>query len=101
MQTPVPAGPQSVAAAHAEARRDERVRRLGRVAYSASIHLVLGVAGLLFLFPFAWMVSTSLKEPSGIFIYPPELIPNPFRFANYPEAMTSLPFGRYFRTCTT
>ena len=96
MQTPARASAQSLEAIHAAARRAERVRRLGRTAYSSSIHFVLGLAGLLFLFPFAWMVSTSLKEPAGIFIYPPELIPNPFRFANYPEAMTSLPFGRYF-----
>lgn len=35
-------------------------------------------------------------EISQIFIIPVEWIPNPFRWQNYPEALTVVPFGLYF-----
>jgi multiple sugar transport system permease protein len=54
------------------------------------------VAGaLVMLLPFLWLVSTSLKEQRQIFVYPPQWIPDPIRWQNYPEALTSLPFARY------
>jgi multiple sugar transport system permease protein len=45
--------------------------------------------------PFFWMVSTSLKEDSQIWLFPPVWIPNPILWQNYTEALTILPFGRY------
>lgn len=56
--------------------------------------LVWGVA-LLFLIPFLWMISSSLKPNYQIFEVPPRWIPNPPRWENYSEALTILPFGRY------
>ena len=56
--------------------------------------LVWGVA-LLFLVPFLWMISSSLKPNYQIFEVPPRWIPNPPRWENYSEALTILPFGRY------
>ena len=56
--------------------------------------LVWGVA-LLFLIPFLWMVSSSLKPNYQIFEVPPRWIPNPPRWENYTQALTILPFGRY------
>ncbi len=49
--------------------------------------------------PLLWMLSTSLKDPSSIFIYPPKLIPDPVVFKNYPSALSKLPFARaYFNS---
>lgn len=48
------------------------------------------------LVPFAWMLSTSLKEPGDIFIYPPQWIPQPVRWENYQETVTVMPFGRFY-----
>ncbi len=56
---------------------------------------LLVVGSLAMLLPFLWLVSTSLKEQRQIFVYPPQWIPNPIRWQNYPEALTSLPFARY------
>jgi len=56
--------------------------------------LVWGVA-ILFLIPFLWMISSSLKPNYQIFAVPPQWIPNPPRWENYGEALTTLPFGRY------
>lgn len=59
-------------------------------------HIVLSAFGILLIAPLVWLVSTSLKEPSAIFTLPPQWIPNPARFQNYPEALTAQPFGRFF-----
>jgi multiple sugar transport system permease protein len=48
------------------------------------------------LLPFAWMLATSLMDELSVFRVPPPVIPNPLRAANYPEALTALPFGRFF-----
>ncbi len=60
------------------------------------VQIVLVIAGLSFLVPFLWMISTSLKVDTQIFIYPPVWIPNPVVFLNYPRAVTYIPFFRYF-----
>lgn len=66
-------------------------RTLGR----ALIHLALLVAAVAVLGPFAWLLSTSLKERRDIFLFPPEWIPRPIQWSNYSEALTALPFDRY------
>jgi ABC-type glycerol-3-phosphate transport system permease component len=72
-------------------------RRVQRLLSAAAIHLAL-IAGLvLIFFPIAWAVSTSLKNPGDIFLFPPTWIPNPIRWENYVQAMTEADFGLYFR----
>lgn len=60
-----------------------------------SLHIMLIVGSLMFLLPFLWAVSTSLKESSDVFVFPPKFIPENPQWGNYPEALTSIPFGRY------
>jgi ABC-type glycerol-3-phosphate transport system permease component len=56
----------------------------------------LAVGGaLLFLLPLFWMISSSLKPDYQVLEYPPRWLPDPVRWANYAEALTYLPFGRY------
>src|SRR5688500_15669542 len=82
------------------ARERATSRRLtGRLSVAAT-HTVL-IAGLvLVFFPIAWALSTSLKPYGDIFLYPPNWIPDPIQWQNYPDAMTYVPFGRYFRNTT-
>jgi multiple sugar transport system permease protein len=40
------------------------------------------------MFPFVWMVSTSLKQGGSVFQYPPKLIPSPFAWKNYRDVFT-------------
>lgn len=68
-------------------------RRIGR----AFIHLVLGGGAILMLVPFFWLVSSSLKPPQQIYVFPPQWIPNPIRWDNYPEVVNELPFLLYTR----
>ncbi|MDR1261883.1 MAG: carbohydrate ABC transporter permease [Oscillospiraceae bacterium] len=50
------------------------------------IHLALLVVAVTTLFPFVWMLSTSLKDTALVFSYPPKLIPNPPTWVNYMDA---------------
>ncbi len=70
-----------------------RQQQIGR----AIGHVLLSVAGILFILPFFWLVSTSLKELDQIFTMPPIWIPNPIRWQNYPEALSYFPFLRQLR----
>ena len=58
-------------------------------------HLSLIFFGIIFMLPFLWMVSSSLKPNAEIFEIPVRLIPKTFRFANYPDAIESIRFLRY------
>ena len=56
----------------------------------------LVLAGAAFLIPFLWMVSTSLKGDTQIFVYPPIWIPSPFVWENFPRALSYIPYMKYF-----
>ena len=60
-----------------------------------SYALLLGWA-VLIMIPLVWMVSTSLKEPSAVYTFPPKIIPDPVRWSNFPESLTIAPFGRFY-----
>jgi multiple sugar transport system permease protein len=64
------------------------------------VHVLLLIAGIVFIAPFLWMIVTSLKLNEQVFTWPPTFIPNPVCWNNYYEAMTFLPFGRYFLNST-
>lgn len=57
---------------------------------------VLVLVSIVMLVPFLWMISTSLKEPAKIFVFPPEFIPSPIRFENYIEVLQTIPFHLFY-----
>jgi multiple sugar transport system permease protein len=59
-------------------------------------HLIVYALALSMVFPFVWMVSTSLKPESEVFGWPPQLLRWPPDWSNYPAAWEIAPFGRYF-----
>lgn len=64
-------------------------------------HVVLFPAAFLFLLPFLWMLSTSLKTDAQLFTYPPVWIPNPLAWVNYPNAVNYIPFFTYLGNTVT
>jgi multiple sugar transport system permease protein len=52
--------------------------------------------GIIFIIPFAWLVSTSFKQPTQIYEIPPRWIPQPITFSNFIDGWNILPFGLYF-----
>jgi len=59
-------------------------------------YLLLSFLSILFLVPFAWMISSSLKPNYAIFIMPPQWIPKPAEWSNYVVSLTKVPFAHYF-----
>ena len=70
-------------------------RRRRRLPFSPW-HLVLIPATLVLIFPFYWLLVTSLETSSEALHFPPVLVPHMLRFANYPDALNSAPFGHFF-----
>ena len=48
------------------------------------------------VFPFLWMIVTSLTPVQEVFAWPPQLVPSQFRWENYPEAAAQYDFWRCF-----
>ena len=69
-----------------------------RIRHTASrflIHLTLAGGGALMLVPFFWLLSSSLKAPHEIFVFPPKWIPDPIRWSNYREVFEVVSVMRY------
>lgn len=62
--------------------------------------LLIG-GSIVMLFPFVWLIRSSLMGPDQIFTSPPEWIPRPVAWSNYVEALTIVPFSRYFLNTMT
>jgi multiple sugar transport system permease protein len=69
--------------------------RLKKVGLSTAGYLAVIAVGIFFLFPWIWLLSTSLKPPVQIVQIPPRLIPDPFMWINYYYAVTYINFPRY------
>ena len=59
-------------------------------------HLLLAIGALFFVVPLLFMVSTSLKAMRQIAQFPPQLIPDPVIWLNYPDVFLYAPMHRYF-----
>ena len=62
-------------------------KRWGEWTTLSVTYILLLLSGVLVTMPFFWMLSTSLKKPEAVFVYPPEWIPNPIVWSNYPRAL--------------
>jgi multiple sugar transport system permease protein len=78
-----------------KARRVLTPRITRRVAPRALLYVLLVIGALAMLFPFAWMVSTSLKPDLAVFQTPPQLIPKPFQPSNYSTVVHIFPVWRF------
>jgi sn-glycerol 3-phosphate transport system permease protein len=55
----------------------------------------LAAVALVEVFPYLWMLTTSLKDLPSVTQFPPTLLPNPPRWDNYAKAWSSGPFLHY------
>ena len=74
-------------------------RRRRRLPFSPW-HLVLIPATIVLIFPFAWLIITSVETPAEALHFPPILTPHHLDFGNYPQALQAAPFGRFFINST-
>lgn len=61
----------------------------------ALTYLALIFGSLMFVVPFGWMISSSLKGTTEIFQFPPTIFPENPLWSNYPKAVSYITFGRY------
>jgi ABC-type glycerol-3-phosphate transport system permease component len=71
----------------------KRFRKRVRITLST---LVILFGAVLMVAPLVWMVSTSLKPEGDVFLVPVQWIPKHILWSNYPEALTFVPYARYF-----
>ncbi|MBU6335503.1 MAG: carbohydrate ABC transporter permease [Chloroflexi bacterium] len=67
-----------------------------RLATTTLLYAVVGLSAFLMVFPFLWLLSTSLKSDGEALMIPPVWIPNPILWENYQRAWEALPFGRAY-----
>lgn len=78
-------------------KRIEKAENKRKAVLNAVIYTLLTLWAIMVLFPFYWMILTSLKSYSA---YNSEFIPQLYTFSptlqNYSEAFTAVPLARYF-----
>ena len=82
---------------HTDYAKIEKQARIRSCVRSTVVHILLSLWAVIVLFPFYWMVLTSVKSYSA---YNSEYIPKFFTLSptlqNYVDAFTAVPLGRYF-----
>jgi multiple sugar transport system permease protein len=66
-------------------------QRVGRL----SLYLLVIALAVLFMFPYFWTISSSLKAMDDLYTYPPSLIPKVPQPLNYVYVFELHPFGRW------
>ena len=76
-----------------------KTRSFGRAVKNVIVYILLISLSLVFVFPFFWMLSSSLKTNADIFLWPPQWFPNPLVWQNYADAFGNpfLPFLKFFQ----
>ena len=68
-----------------------------RVISRVFLYIGLLIGAFVMVFPFYWMITSSLKTSSEMNIFPPHMLPgNWLNFDNYVEAWHTAPFATYF-----
>ena len=84
-------------AAVVAARAAKRQRGRRQLVSNAAWYVVLTLLAVITVFPFLWMLLTSLKGPlDPIASVPPQLLPGHPTLANYERVLASLPILRFF-----
>ncbi|MCE4050308.1 MULTISPECIES: carbohydrate ABC transporter permease [Bacillaceae] len=73
-----------------------RSMKKGRKAEKALTYFLLIALSILFLFPFLWLIGTSVKPENEAMAFPPTLLPKEWDLANYKEVFTLVDFGQYY-----
>ena len=62
----------------------------------ALIVVILSLLAVTFLFPFYWMIVTSIKAPNEILTWPPTFWPLQPSLESYVEVMDAIPIGQMY-----
>lgn len=75
------------------AKQKEKMTKIGKVVGLILVYLFLAFFAIIMIFPFYWMIITSLKRGAEIKAIVPTFWPQYFEWNNYAQAFTRLNFG--------
>jgi multiple sugar transport system permease protein len=75
-----------------EVREVSAVRTFGSIV----LHVFVLLLAIAFLFPFFWMISNAIRSNGEVLAVPPRLLPSDWEWHNFIDALSLLPFGRFF-----
>ncbi|MDK8642388.1 carbohydrate ABC transporter permease [Niallia taxi] len=82
-------------AASVKAKKPRSLKK-GRRLEKGFTYFLLIALSILFLFPFLWLIGTSVKPENEAMAFPPTLLPKNWDLANYKEVFTLVDFGQYY-----
>lgn len=82
-----------MAAGQAVAAPRVREHRRGLRPGDVIFYVVMSALAVIFMFPFFWTLSSSLKSVDELFVFPPPLFPAVPQFRNYPVVLNTVPFA--------
>ena len=92
--------PQQAPAAGVVATASTGARPRRRFRAQSLAHVPLALVAVTMVFPFWWLVATSLKHPSKQFVFPPQLIPDPVYVQNYVDLFSRSSMGLFLFNST-
>ncbi len=78
-------------------KRGKRAKLISKVL----AYIILSGLSVIYILPFLWLVSTSLKPDHLLYKFPPVWIPNPIQWSNYPKALQYITFFTYLKNTLT
>lgn len=87
---------QDAVARNDEAQRRRGARMLREAGWKLVVYVLLFAGAILFVAPFAWMVSASLQDVGDMFRWPPSWIPRNPTFNNYAKFLQTENLGLWF-----
>jgi ABC-type glycerol-3-phosphate transport system permease component len=76
-----------------KARRHSRYDKVWR----SLVWILLLAGSAVMILPFLWLLTSSLKTETSVFQFPPQWIPSPVMWSNYPEAWAARPWPVFLR----
>jgi multiple sugar transport system permease protein len=87
----------SVTAQIDTAAQSKRRKHIRELIQRIVVYALLLAGSFVFMLPFLWMLSTSLKPSQEVFSYPPNLIPSRIVWQNYVDGWNILPFATFLK----
>ena len=81
---------------HADLLTMKRRAALRRLASHALTHVLLIAASIAIGMPFIWMITTAIKSPAEVHLFPPVWWPAEVRLDNFVTAWRTAPFARFY-----
>jgi multiple sugar transport system permease protein len=74
--------------------------RMSQLLHKILIYALLIGGAIIFMLPFLWMLTTSLKPAKEVFTFPPQFLPTAFEWHNYVDGWLALPFTTFLINTT-